>query len=103
MNAKTLKTFFPERYSVRSQAASKGPVRFIGIAEKAGNHRNDRKFRKSHQLLNQTKRDITRLCLRKVSCQMVVRIKFPVNSAFLNLLYGTKRKPQNAGKQKNVF
>ena len=45
MNAKTLKTFFPERYSVRSQAASKGPVRFIGIAGKAGNHRNDRKFR----------------------------------------------------------
>ena len=30
-----------------------GPGQFPGIAGNAGNHRNDRKFHKSHQILNQ--------------------------------------------------
>ena len=36
-----------------------GPGRFPG---NAGNHKNDGKFHKSHQILNQTKRNINKLC-----------------------------------------
>ena len=63
--------------------------RFPGIAGKAGNHGNEGKFHKSYQI-NQIKRNINKLCLRKISRQKVVRIKFSVNSAFSNMLCGKK-------------
>ena len=45
-------------------------------ARNAGSHRNDRKFHKSQQILNQIKRNINKLCLGKISCQKAVRINF---------------------------
>ena len=68
------KLFFPERYSVSSQTSNKGAGQLTGVAGKAGNRWNDRKFCESYQLLNRTKRNINRLCLTKVSCHKVVRI-----------------------------
>ena len=41
--------------------------------------------------------------VEKVSRQKVVRIKFSVDSAFSNMLYGKKRKPGNAGNQQKAF
>ena len=55
------------------------PGRFPGIA---GNHGNDRKFHKSNQILNETKRYINKLCLGKISRYKTVRIKFSVDSDF---------------------
>ena len=40
---------------------------FPGIAGNDGNHGNDRKFQKSYQILNQTKRYINKLCFGKIS------------------------------------
>ena len=55
--------------------------RIVGNAE---NSRKDRKFHKSDQTLNQTKTNINKLCLGKVSLQKTVRIKFSIDSRFLN-------------------
>ena len=63
------------------------PGRFPGIA---GTHENDRKFNKCDGILNQTKRNINKLCLGKISCHKTVRIKFSVDSGFSNELYGKK-------------
>ena len=98
MNVKTLKSF-----AVPSQKSNKGPRQFTRIAGNAGNHGKDGKFHESHQILNQTKGNTNRLCLRKVSRQKVVRIKFSMNFACSNMLYGIKQKPKNAGKQQKVF
>ena len=51
---------------------------FPGIA---GNHGSDGKF---HKILNQSKRYIIKLCLRKISRYKIVRIKFSVDSGFSN-------------------
>ena len=74
-----------------------------GNAGNAGNHRKDVKFHKSGQILNQTKRNINKLCLGKVSLQKTLRIKVSVDSGFSNELYGKKRKPGNAGNQPKAF
>ena len=76
------------------------PIRFPGIA---GNHGNDGKFYKSHQILNQTKRYINKLCLGKISRYKTVRIKFSVDSGFSNKPYDKKRKHGNAGNQHKAF
>ena len=68
-----------------------------------GNHGNDGKFHKTHQILNQTKRYINKLCLGKVSSSKTVRIKFTVDSGFLNKPYDKKRKHGNAGNQDKAF
>ena len=60
-------------------------------------------FHKSDRKLNQTKRNIKKLCLGKISLQKTLRIKFSVDSGFLNDLYGKKRKPGNTGNQQKVF
>ena len=78
------------------------PGRFPGIRN-AGNHGNDGKFHKSHQILNQTKRYINKLCLGKISHYKTVRIKFSVDSGFLNKPYDKKRKHENAGNQQKAF
>ena len=80
-----------------------GPGRFPGIAGNDGNHGSNRKFYKTHQTLNQTKRDINKLCLGKISLQKTVRMKLSVVSGFSNMLYGKKRKPGNAGNQQKAF
>ena len=80
-----------------------GPGRFPGIAINAGNHGNDRKFHKSHQILNQTKRYINKLCLGKISRYKTVGIKFSVDSGFSNKPYEKKRKHGNAGNQRIAF
>ena len=41
--------------------------------------------------------------VEKISRQKVVRIRFSVDSAFSNMLYGKKRKPGNAGNQQKTF
>ena len=73
------------------------PGRFPGITENAGNLGNDKRFHKSHQIYNQTKRNINKLCLRKISRHKAVRTKFSENSGFSNELYGKKQKPGNVG------
>ena len=78
------------------------PGRFPGIARNAGNHGNI-KFHKSDQTLNQTKRDIDRFCLGKISLQKTVRMKFTVDSEFSNVFCGKKRKPGNARNQQKAF
>ena len=62
-----------------------GPGRFAG---NAGNHGNDEKFYKSHQILNQTKRYINKLCLGKISRYKSIRVKFSADSGFSNKPYG---------------
>ena len=79
------------------------PGQFARIAGNAGNHGYNRKFHKSDQTLNQTKRDINKLCLGKISLQKTVRMKLSVVSGFSNMLYGKKRKPGNAGNQQKAF
>ena len=66
----------------------KWPGQFPGIAENAGNHGNDKKSHKSHQILNQTNRNVNQLCLGKISRHETVRTKFSVDSGFSNELYG---------------
>ena len=79
------------------------PGRFHEIAGNARNHGNNRKFHKSDQILNQTKRDINKLCLGKISLQKTVRMKLSVDSGFSNVFYGKKWKPGNAGNQQKAF
>ena len=80
-----------------------GPGRFSGIAGNSGNHGNNRKIHKSDQTLNQTKRDINKLCLGKISLQKTVRMKLSVDSGFCNVFYGKKQKLGNAGNQQKAF
>ena len=79
------------------------PGRFTRIARNAGNYGKDRKSHNSDQILNQTKRNINKLCLGKILLQKALRIKFSVDSGFSNELYGKKRKPGNAGNQQKAF
>ena len=83
-------------WSLRIQSDNRARS-FPGIARNAGTHRNDRKFHKSHKLLNQTKRNINKLCLGKISHHKTVRIKFSLDSGFSNELYSKKWKLGNAG------
>ena len=76
---------------------------FPGIVGNAENHRNSREFHKSDQTLNQTKGDIDKLRLGKISLQKTVKTKISVDSRFSNVLYGKKRKPGNAGNQQKAF
>ena len=78
------------------------PGRFRGIAGNTRNHGN-RKFHKSDQTLNQTKRDTDKFCLGKISFQKTVRMEFTVDSGFSNVFCGKKRKPGNAGNQQKAF
>ena len=80
-----------------------GPGQFLGIDRNARNHGNDRKFHKSHQILNQTKRYINKLYLGKISRYKTVRIKFSADSGFSNKVYDKKRKHGNAGNQHKAF
>ena len=80
--------------------ACRGPGRFPGIAENARNHGNNERFHKSDQTLNQTKRNINKLCLGKISLQKAARMKLSVDSGFSN---GKKRKPRNPGNQQKAF
>ena len=52
------------------------PGQFHGIAGNVGNHGNDKKLNKSHQILNPTKRNIKKLCLPKITNHKTVRTKF---------------------------
>ena len=79
------------------------PGRFPATAGNARNHGNNRKFHKGDQTLNQTKRDIEKLCLGKISLQKTVRMKLSVDSGFSNVFYGKKRKPGNTGNQQKAF
>ena len=63
----------------------------------------ERLLHKSHQILNQTKRNINKLCLGKISLEKTLRIKFSVDSRFSNEFYGKKRKPGNARNQQKAF
>ena len=83
-------------------AVQDGPGRFPGIAGNDRNHGKDGKFHKSHQKLNQTKRNINKLCLGKISLQKILKIKFSVDSGF-SKWYGKKWKPGNAGNQQKAF
>ena len=80
-----------------------GPGQFPKIAGNAKNHRASEKFHESDQILNQTKRNINKLCLGKISLQKTLRIKFSVDFGFLNQLYGKKRKHRNAQNQQKAF
>ena len=79
------------------------PGQFARIAGNTGNHGYNRKFHKSDQTLNQTKRDINKLCLGKISLQKTVTMKLSVDTGFLNMFYGKKQKPSNAGNQQKAF
>ena len=68
------------------------PCQFSGITGNTGNHKNDRKIPKSDQTLNQTTRDINKFCLGEILLQKLVRIKFYLETRFLNVLYGKKNK-----------
>ena len=48
-------------------------------------------------------KDINKLYLGKFSLQKTVRMKLSVDSGFLNVFYGKKRKPGNAGNQQKTF
>ena len=85
-----------------NKRSTRQPGRFPGIAENAGNHRNNRKIHKSDQTFNQTKRDINELCLGKISLQKTVRMKLSVDSVFSNV-FMVKRKPGNDGIQQKAF
>ena len=74
-----------------------------GQVGNAGNHGNNGKFHKSDQTLSQTKRDINKLCLGKISLQKTVRMKLSVDFGFSNVFYGKKRKSGNAGNSTESF
>ena len=78
------------------------PGRFPQIVANAGNNGKDRKFRKRDQIPNQTKRNINKLCLGKISLEKTPRITFFVDSGFSNELYFKKRTPRNAGNQQKL-
>ena len=44
------------------------PGRFPGITGNIGSHRNHGKFHKSHQILNQSKRNINKIYLEQIWC-----------------------------------
>ena len=67
------------------------PGQFYRIVGNAGNHGHDGKFHKNHQILNQTKRYVNKLCLEKISRYETVRIKFSMDSGFSNKPYDKKR------------
>ena len=79
------------------------PGRFPGINRNAGNHGKDGKFYKSDQILNQTKTNINKSCLGKISLEKTLRIKFSVDSEFSKKLYDKKRKPRKARYQQKAF
>ena len=81
----------------------KWPGWFPKIAGKAGNHGNDGKFHENHQILNQSKRCINKLCLGNISGYKTVRIKFSVDSGFSNKHYDKKRKHGNVANQHKAF
>ena len=56
-----------------------GPGQFPGIAGNTGNHG---KFHKNDQMLNQTKRNTNKLCLRNISRNETVKPKFSVDPGF---------------------
>ena len=80
-----------------------GRGRFPRIAGNAGNHGNDEKFYKSHQIFNQIKRYINKSCLGKISRYKTVRITFSLDCGFSNKPYDKKRKHRNAGNQLKAF
>ena len=57
----------------------------------------------SDQTLNQTKTDINKLCLGKISLQKTVRMKLSVDFGFSNVFYGKKRKPRKARNRQKAF
>ena len=91
------------KHMIIKKETSFKPGRFHGITGNAGNHGKDWKLHKSNQILNQTKRNINKLCLGKISLEKTLRIKFSVDSRFSNEFYGKKRKPGNAGNQQKAF
>ena len=72
---KLLKTHLQNVFGLRSG-------QFPGIDRNAGNNGKDGKFHKSDQILDQTKRNINKLCLEKISLRKTLRIKFSVDSGF---------------------
>ena len=71
-------TFFQiSLWNLRNVGKERRPGRFPGMASNSGNHGKDEKLYKSDQMLNQTKRNINKLCLGKISLQKTLRIKFP--------------------------
>ena len=72
---KLLKTHLQKAFELR-------PGRFLGIAGNAGNNGKDGKFHKSDQILDQTKRNINKLRLGKISLRKTLRIKFSLDSGF---------------------
>ena len=53
--------------------------------------------------LNQTKGDIDKLRLGKISLQETVRMKISINSGFSNVFYGKNWKPGNTVNQQKAF
>ena len=72
---KLLKTHLQKAFGLRSG-------QFPTIAGNAGNNGKDGKFHKSDQILDQTKRNINKLCLGKISLRKTLRMKFSVGSGF---------------------
>ena len=70
------------------------PGRFPGIVGNAGNHGNDRKYHKSHQMLNQTKRNINELCSEKNLTSRHSKNKIFRGFRFSNMLYDKKENPE---------
>ena len=56
-------------------------------------------FHKSDQTRNQTKRDINKLCVGKVSLEKTVRINLSADSGFSNVLYVKNQNVGNTGNQ----
>ena len=75
MILKVLKTHLQKAFGLRLG-------QFPGIARNSGNNGKDGKFHKSDQILDQTKRNINKLCLGKISLQKTLRIKVSVDSGF---------------------
>ena len=65
---KLLKTHLQKAFGLR-------PGRFPRIAGNAGNNGKDKKFHKSDQILDQTKRNINKLCLGKISLRKTIKSK----------------------------
>ena len=72
---KLLKTHLQKAFELRLS-------QFPGIAGNSGNNAKDGKFHKSDQILDQTRRNINKLCLGKLSLRKTLRIKFSVDSGF---------------------
>ena len=72
---KLLKTYLQKAFGL-------WPGRFPGIAGNSENNGKDGKFHKNDQIFDQTKRNINKLCLGKISLRKTLRIKFSVDSGF---------------------